>query len=368
LNSQRDQEHLMKLKHRSIPWVSAAAFAVAAPGLVAGPAGYERSGASGLGVEQVPAGEAQTIENLVKLQSAIQIQKGKVEKREQPRRGQHGKAHGCVEAELRVPEDLPESARHGFFANPGTYRATVRFSNGGKDDDRKPDVRGMAIKVHDVPGPKALDQGPEEQDFVLMDSPAFFAPDVASVLALMQAAAADARTGTKDATTALAADRPMLVERLAASLKTGLSSPLAGSYWSTVPYRFGDSAAKFAARPASTEAAAGDTPDDPGYLRRAMASRLADGTAELDLLAQLQKDAAKQPIEDPTVLWSETESPEIKVATLIIPSQRFDSPEQLSECDSMVFSPWHALKSHEPLGGINRARRAVYEASAGIRE
>ena len=31
------------------------------------------------------------------------------------------------------------------------------------------------------------------------------------------------------------------------------------------------------------------------------------------------------------------------------------------------FSPWHGLAAHQPLGAINRLRRAIYEASAGFR-
>jgi len=45
------------------------------------------------------------------------------------RRGQHAKSHGCMLAEVIVPEDLPQDLRHGLFARPGTYSGWVRFSS-----------------------------------------------------------------------------------------------------------------------------------------------------------------------------------------------------------------------------------------------
>ena len=64
------------------------------------------------------------------------------------------------------------------------------------------------------------------------------------------------------------------------------------------------------------------------------------------------------PVEDPTVEWK---SPFIKVATLKLPSQTIDSPEQLEFCENLSFNPWHSLPEHEPLGGINRPRKQVYQ-------
>lgn len=316
-----------------------------------------------LNEERVPDGETDMIAQLVEIQSLIQRATNTA--RQEPLRGQHGKTHGCLDAELRVHGDLPESVRQGLFAKQGTYRVTLRFSNGKNlDDDRNPDVHGMAIKVHDVQGPKALKQGPDEQDFVLIDSPEFFAPDVASVLALMQAKVAAAQ-GSDKAIGALNQARPELLKRAKALLKFDLASPLASSYWSTVPYSFGDAAAKFLVHPVPSNTPSDNKPDDPDYLRHVMARQLANAPAQFDLLVQVQQDAAAQPIEDPTVPW---QVPEIKIASLIIPSQQFDSQEQLDQCNELVFAPWHALTSQAPVGGINRARRAVYKASVAIRK
>ncbi len=78
-------------------------------------------------------------------------------------------------------------------------------------------------------------------------------------------------------------------------------------------------------------------------------------------------DAARTPIEDATIEWLESEAPLERVATLTIHSQRFDSPEQMALAEHLSFTPWHTLPAHEPIGAVNRARRAVYEAISTYR-
>ena len=82
---------------------------------------------------------------------------------------------------------------------------------------------------------------------------------------------------------------------------------------------------------------------------------------------QLQTDAQRTPIEDPTVEWRERRSPFIPVAKIRIPSQAFESPDQMRFCEALSFTPWHSLPEHRPLGGINRARKSVYMAISKLR-
>ena len=63
------------------------------------------------------------------------------------------------------------------------------------------------------------------------------------------------------------------------------------------------------------------------------------------------------PVEDPTVEWT---APWQKVATIRIPPQSFDSPEQMAFGENLSFTPWHTLPEHRPLGGVNRARKRIY--------
>ena len=72
-------------------------------------------------------------------------------------------------------------------------------------------------------------------------------------------------------------------------------------------------------------------------------------------------------IEKACNLWPEDKFPFTTVATLTIPLQDFDSPERRAACEALFFTPWHGLAEHQPLGGINRMRKAVYEASSSFR-
>jgi glycosyltransferase involved in cell wall biosynthesis len=93
------------------------------------------------------------------------------------------------------------------------------------------------------------------------------------------------------------------------------------------------------------------------YLREAIASQLREREAIFDFRIQLQSDAVKMPIEDPTVEWEEVLSPPTKVATITIPMQDINTPERRALDERQSFSPWHSLAAHQPLGGVNRARK-----------
>ncbi|MDQ2826562.1 MAG: catalase, partial [Actinomycetota bacterium] len=84
-------------------------------------------------------------------------------------------------------------------------------------------------------------------------------------------------------------------------------------------------------------------------------------------MVQVRTNPASMPVEDPTTRWSERRSPFRKVATIRIPSQDFTSEARKSFAENLSFTPWHALAEHRPLGGINRVRRAVYDAVSEVR-
>ena len=73
------------------------------------------------------------------------------------------------------------------------------------------------------------------------------------------------------------------------------------------------------------------------------------------------------PVEDPRIRWEPSVSPWRKVATLRIPTQRFDSPAQLQFAEDLSYSPWHSVPEHQPLGGVNRCRRIIYQAISEFR-
>jgi hypothetical protein len=98
-----------------------------------------------------------------------------------------------------------------------------------------------------------------------------------------------------------------------------------------------------------------------------MQQRLDGGEARFDFMVQAQTDPYKMPLEDPSVVWDEELSPFRRVASLRIPEQSFDSAAQMTFCENLSFTPWHSLLEHRPLGGLNRARKVVYQALSKLR-
>jgi hypothetical protein len=145
------------------------------------------------------------------------------------------------------------------------------------------------------------------------------------------------------------------------------ASPFDIPYGSTSPYLLGARAVKYAVRPeAPTGAAIPENPSD-NFLREAMVRQLSHSEVRLSFLIQFQTDAVKMPIEDPRVAWSEDLSPFVKVATIVIPVQEFDTPAQQEYGDNLSFNPWHSLPEHRPLGGINLGRKIIYETMSKFR-
>lgn len=147
------------------------------------------------------------------------------------------------------------------------------------------------------------------------------------------------------------------------------SSPLETRYWSCAAYLLGEGQAmQYSLRPCSTER----TPIPPfpadNYLREAMAATLSEREVAFDFTAQLQTDAHRMPIEDGSVRWPEALSPHVRVATLRIPPQGFDSAAQLAFADNLSLNPWHSIPEHRPLGNQNRARRTIYQELSRLRQ
>jgi hypothetical protein len=314
-----------------------------------------------IGEEQVAADETTVIGELVALQVAI------MPKQTDPiRRAQHPKHHGFVKARFSVRDDIPEPYRKGLFAEPRTYDAVVRWSNAGSDDDTKPEVHGMAVKVLAVNGPRSVpDDGRDDQDFVLIDHEVFFARDPKTILAFMKARVAAA--AGNPAVMQEFAKNDLETVRLAEASRTTIASPLGVRYWSTVPYKLGDGAVKYTAVPAPDNGAGGEGALSKDGLREALVRHLSDANkpAVFELFVIPQTDSEKMPVENPTIPWT---SEPVPVAAIVVEPQTFDTPERMTEAERISFDPWHSLAEHRPLGGINRARKAVYEASVATRQ
>ena len=325
-----------------------------------------------LGEEYPPHGEAEAITSTLMSMSSVAL---KNHLTGQPmRRGQHAKAHACAQATFTVDDNVPVALRAGVFASSGRFRSTVRFSNGDSTvkADAEKDVRGFAIKLMGVPGPKLLaeEATAETQDFLLINHPELMIRNVLTYADFVERASSSDQASILGFFLSL---NPFDWElrgltTLLAMISHEVANPLDAQYFSTTPYRLGDAAVKYSARPCATPPAP-EVPDAPpaNYLRTALASSLRTGSACFDFMVQVQTDPRAMPIEDPTVPWDQEVSPFVKIARLEIPSQTVDTAELNQACENLAFTPWHSLEAHRPLGGINRARKAVYRAISVMR-
>lgn len=315
-----------------------------------------------LAEESIPPGEVEFTKDLAaRLQAKII--------RDNPtgimRRDAHPKMHGVVKAEFIIEPDLAPELRIGIFQQAKTFQAWVRFSNqdGTISPDTGRDIRGMAIKLMGVAGEKILDAEKEAQtqDFIVISTPIFITKDVEEFDNLIKAL-----TGSFFAKLGFFIGHFRVALNLLKSMRK-FANPLHIRYFSTTPYLFGSSAVKYCATPHVVTPC--DIPQNPSddYLRLAMMEQLMHGDAHFDFSVQLQTNTRTMPIEDAGHAWSEEESPFRKVATIRILQQEFNSEQQRTFGENLSFSPWHCLPAHRPLGGINRARKVVYNAISTFR-
>jgi len=331
-------------------------------------ASIHHTSAPNLGQENPPPGEAETIKRTLELFE--KKQRETYPPASLARRGQHAKTTACVRAEFIVDPKLPPELRVGVFATPRSYPAWIRFSNGSEkvQPDTTPDVRAIAIKLLDVPGDKILDgeKDATTQDFILANAPALFAKDAAEICEFAQRASSGKMLGY------FLGWNPFKwrlrgLANLLRSVLGRVDNPLAVQYWSQTPLAFGNRAVKYKVVPLSPKRDYATVPKGANYHRQAMAMHLRRQDAWFAFMVQLQLDPAKQPVEDAAKTWCEKEAPFVRVATIRIPAQRFDTPQRDAFAEALSYNPWHSLAEHRPLGGINRVRKAVYEAISRLR-
>jgi hypothetical protein len=288
----------------------------------------------------------------------------------QAERGGNTKTHGVVRGALVVHDGLAKSLRHGLFETPGRYPAWIRF--GGPGPALPPDIEdvgvlSIGVKVMGVPGPKLLDDERFTQDFSGISTPVFTTPD------LRENARLQAAIGRGLPLFYFIGPDGHLLDALMQGLWSRTqTSPLETPYWSCVPYQRGDGQAmQYAFRPsAATRSRIPGLPGRPSgnYLREAMARTLTAQSVEFDMLLQLQTDPRTMPIEHASVRWSPSDSPPVRVATLELPRQQFDSAGQLGFASRLSINPWHSLPAHRPLGNQNRGRLQVYQTLSRLRQ
>ena len=278
----------------------------------------------------------------------------------------HAKMHGFVEAAFIVEKDLPLHMRHGFLQPGQTFKARIRFSNGSAQvvDDRKADLRGMAIKLLNVPGNMLVQDEKmlQSQDLLLVSYPTLMSPHVADFKRNIKAICGGFFGMLGFGVNPI--NWPTLV-RILRSMKK-MDNLFNNEYWSVSPSRLGtpDQAVKYSVVPVTRPAVIYPDKSHPDFLRNTLQQELNTHDFRFDFRIQFQEDAVTMPIENPCVEWR---SPWHKVAELVIPKQIFNTAERNEAGEHASYSPWHSLPAHQPLGGISRARKEAYSAIAAYR-
>ena len=281
------------------------------------------------------------------------------------------KTHGLVRGELVIHDGLPDKLRRGLFAAPVAYRCWVRFSGPGPHIE--PDMNdvgfgSISLKVLGVPGEKLWDDEKHTQDFTAVCTPTFVTPNVK--------ANAHLQYWSRRHLPVFHFFDPRqhhLIDFIMQGLwNETMTNPLGHTYYSCVPYLMGAGQAmqySFWPKTKVSKKIRGLpfwTADN--YLRDNMVRTLDEMDVEFELRVQLQTDPFLMPIENNAVMWPTKLSPRIPVATLKIPKQKFDYPDQFAFARYIRINPWHCLPDHRPLGNQSRARKRMYDEMASFRQ
>ncbi|PRY51108.1 catalase [Geodermatophilus tzadiensis] len=280
----------------------------------------------------------------------------------------HGKTvlaveNGC----LRVRRDLPPGLRQGCFRPGAELAVTARFSNanGVAQPDTARDLRGVALRVHAG--------GDTVHDLLMTNWPVSPAADARQFVAMASAVAGRTSTPAKLLSLALRLPRrvgPWATVRIIGNLvrSSRRSDSLAReTYYSRGAIMWGEAGpVRYRLRPVP----AADVPPGtgPDKLRTDFARRLTAGDVEFDLEVQRYVSERRTPVENTARRWwfVRYES----VARLVLPRQELDTGQaRLVEhrVDRLAFNPWNTTDEFRPLGNLNRARRAAYQASSAHR-
>jgi len=277
----------------------------------------------------------------------------------------HAKMHACIKGTFTVDPSLPADYQAGTFIAGKKYDCWARLSNGNSrvQDDRKADVRGFAMKLVGVDGPQMVNDisMPGSHDLLLVSYPTLMAATLKDFRKSIDAIC-NGLSGL-----VLFSINPTnwaILARILVSMKKH-TNLFAIPYWSVSPYRFGadGKAIKYKLVP-TTQNLVQPLQKSPGFLQETIVADIAKQDITFDLMVQFQEDAVRDSIEDPTKEWK---SPFHKIGKLVLPQQQFVPQATQQFGDNLTYSPWHCSEAHRPMGSVNKARQAVYDAISKFR-
>jgi catalase len=283
------------------------------------------------------------------------------------RRTFHTPTTGCLNGTFTIRSDLEAKYNVGIFQAGKVWDVYLRFSGQDKEEqnDTRGDIKGIAVKVLNVPGKKLLPGFEEDtvQDFVFNAFPVFIPQNETGFAAAIQS-----RTelcgggercrgpfGVKFPTNAA-----VLTMELA---NNSVSSQLQMPYYAISPYQYGkkplpNPAVKYRLWPCQYVPSIG-LPLPPGtprdYLTVDMRTRIAAAPYCFDWQMQFQTDPCLHPINDFITEWKESDTPFITFGRINIPQQVMADNNDYT-CRHVAYNMWRVLEDHRALGSLSRAR------------
>ena len=282
----------------------------------------------------------------------------------------HAKATLAVDDAVLKFGELPEDLQVGPALPRASYPTTVRFSNaaGSGAPDFARDMRGIALRVQI--------SDTESIDLLATNYPVSHARNARQFVEFATATAGGRISQLLGIARLVKAVGPCETVRMFRNVSAARKQPVASvasqTYWSRGALTWGpEVAVRYLLRPApGTPVGPEPSKTDPCYLSTEAIRRLRQGDIRFELCIQRYVDDTVTPIEDTAVAWSESNSPAEPVAILTIAQSdatSADAQNRAAAIDALAFNPWNTTDDFRPLGNLNRARKAAYDASAAHR-
>ena len=307
-------------------------------------------------------------------------------------RDAHAKGYCALKAKFEILDNIPKEYAQGLYSKSGIHDAVIRFSNGASrvSPDRKLGLaQGLAIKVFDVPGEK-LAPGEEDSttfDFNLINHPVFFCnriEDYAYIsklfLELPEYAEKGARGRAKLAFNWLTNYGSSLPSKESFKTFKALNgftmiepkNTLLYDFHSQGVVRHGDYMAKIRVTPtaASTKKITRrdlDVDAKQEAIRPLIIEEIREHDYQFDVQIQLCRNLKKQPIEEITTEWKESDAPFVTVATLTIPCQDVPDDGNFEIMENLSFTPFRCLAENRPIGNLQQSRLKAYQIASETR-
>jgi len=307
-------------------------------------------------------------------------------------RDAHAKGYCALKAKFEILDNIPKEYAQGLYANSGIHDTVIRFSNGSSRvfADRKLGfAQGLAIKVFDVPGEK-LAPGEENSttfDFNLINHPVFFCNRIQEYtylsrlflelpkytdhgavgkgkLAFNWLTNYGSRLPTKES-----------IKTFKAVIGFTTIEPkntLLYDFHSQGVVRHGDFMAKIRVTPTAESdkkvtRREVDVDAREEAIRPLILEEIREHDYQFDIQIQLCRNLKKQPIEEITTEWKESDTPFVTVARLTIPCQDVPDDGHFEIMENLSFTPFRCLKENRPIGNLQQSRLKAYQIASETR-